>query len=64
MMGTIQFFGVEWVEEVHEIAFNWLVASIVLHVGGVVFDSRRSGVPLIRSMIDGRKRIQQNRPVL
>ncbi len=63
MMGTMQFFGVEWVEEAHEIAFNWLLVSIVLHVGGVIFDSWWSGVPLVRSMIDGRKRIPQNRSV-
>ena len=64
MMDTITFFGVEWVEEAHEIAFNWLVVSIILHVCGVVFDAWRSGVPLIRSMIDGRKRIPKDRPVL
>lgn len=63
MMGTIRFFGVEWVEEAHEIAFNWLVVSIVLHVGGIAFDSWRSGVPLARSMIDGRKRIPQDRSI-
>ncbi len=64
MMGMIQFFGVEWVEEAHEIAFDWLVISIVLHIGGVVLDTWRSGVPLARSMIDGRKRIPPDRQVL
>jgi len=63
MMGTIQFYGVEWVEEAHEIAFNWLLVSIVLHVGGVVFDGWRSGVPLVRAMIDGRKRVPKGRPI-
>ena len=63
MMGTLQFFGVEWVEEAHEIAFNWLLVSIVLHVGGVIFDSWRTGVPLVRSMIDGRKRVPRDRPI-
>lgn len=63
MMGTIQFFGVEWMEEAHEIAFNWLLVSIMLHIGGIVFDSWRSGLPLVRSMIDGRKRIPQDRSV-
>lgn len=59
MMGTMRFFGVGWVEEVHEIAYNWLVISIALHVGGVVLDSRRTGVPLVRAMITGRKRIPE-----
>ena len=63
MMGTMQFFGVDWVEEGHEIAFNWLLVSIVLHIGGVAFDTWRSGVPLVRSMIDGRKRVPQDRPL-
>lgn len=64
MMGTIQFFGIEWVEEIHEIAFVWLLTSIVLHVGGVVFDTWKTGVPLIRSMIDGRKRVPSARQVV
>ncbi|MGV6812833.1 MAG: cytochrome b/b6 domain-containing protein [Brevirhabdus sp.] len=59
MMGTNQFFGIDWVEELHEGAYNWLVASIVLHVGGVVFDQWRSGVPLIKAMVTGKKRIPQ-----
>lgn len=57
MMGTIRFFGVGWVESVHEMLFNWLMVSVALHVGGVIFDTHRSKVPLIRAMIDGRKRV-------
>ncbi len=57
MMGTAQFFGVEWVEELHEAAFAWLIFSILLHILGVVYDTWRSGVPLIRSMITGQKRV-------
>ena len=63
MMGTTRYFGVEWVEEAHEIAFNWLVVSVALHIGGVLFESRRTGVPLVRSMIDGRKRVPGDRQV-
>jgi cytochrome b len=55
MMTTTAFFGVDWVENVHEIAFNWL--SVVLHVGGVVYDTWRSGVPLLPAMIHGRKKV-------
>lgn len=63
MMGTPRFFGVEWVEEVHEFAFGWLVASIALHLAGVAFDTWRTGVPLVRAMIDGKKRIPKDRPI-
>ncbi len=59
MMGTIRFFGVEWVEEAHELAFNWLMISIAIHIGGVLFDSWRTGISLIRAVIDGRKRIPE-----
>ncbi|NNJ73673.1 MAG: cytochrome B, partial [Anderseniella sp.] len=63
MMGMIRFFGVDWVEEAHEIIFIWLLVSIALHVGGVTFDTWRSGVPLVRAMIDGRKRVPENRTI-
>lgn len=57
MMTTIRFFGIDWVEEAHEFAFNWLMLSVALHVAGVAFDSWRSGVNLVRAMINGHKRI-------
>jgi cytochrome b len=60
MMGTSQFFGVEWVEEFHEVAFTWLLISVVLHVGGVVFDTWLTRVPLVRAMITGRKILPRN----
>lgn len=60
MMGTTRFFGMEWVEEMHEGFFVWLVASIALHVGGVAFDTVRSHVPLVRAMINGKKRITES----
>lgn len=63
MMTTIRFFGIDWVEDVHELAFDWLLLSIALHVAGVAFDSWRSGVSLVRSMINGRKRIPQGTKV-
>jgi len=63
MMGTISFFGVDWVEEAHEMAFNWLVCSIILHIGGVLFDTWRTGVPIVSAMINGRKRILEDSPI-
>lgn len=61
MMGTVQFFGVEWVEEIHELFFGWLLISIALHIAGVFLDSRWTKVPLVKSMINGRKQAPQDR---
>ena len=55
MMTSTAFWGVEWVEEVHEALANWLIASVVLHVAGVIFESRRSGVNLVQAMVTGWK---------
>ncbi len=63
MMGTVRFFGVVWVEEAHEMAFNWLVLSIIFHIGGVMFDTWRTGVPIFRAMINGKKCIPEGRSV-
>ncbi|MGG7565371.1 cytochrome b/b6 domain-containing protein [Rhodovulum sp. DZ06] len=57
MMGTIQFFGMEWVEELHEAIFGWLIASIVLHLGGVLLDALLSGDTPGAPMTRGRRRI-------
>lgn len=63
MMGTVRFFGLDWVEEVHETAFAWLLASVAVHVAGVFAETWLSGVPLVRAMIDGRKRVPEGREV-
>ncbi|WP_299841311.1 cytochrome b/b6 domain-containing protein [uncultured Paracoccus sp.] len=63
MMGSPRFFGVSWVEDMHEILFNWLLFSVILHIAGVIFDTWRTGVPLVRAMIDGKKRIPADRPI-
>ncbi|MGR3522440.1 MAG: cytochrome b/b6 domain-containing protein, partial [Paracoccus sp. (in: a-proteobacteria)] len=63
MMGTARFFGVDWVAQTHDLAYDWLLISITAHVLGVVFDTWRSGVPLVQAMIHGRKRIPNDRPV-
>ena len=63
MMTTIRYFGVDWVEAAHEIAFTWLMISVALHLAGVVFDTRRSGINLVRAMVNGRKSVPLGRPV-
>ena len=55
LMGTERFFGYEWLAEVHEAVFAWMLFSVTLHVGGVLFNTWLTGVPLVRSMITGRK---------
>lgn len=55
LMTTRTFWGVDWVEETHEIIANWVLISIALHVAGVAFESRRSKTNLVRAMINGKK---------
>lgn len=54
-MTTVAFFGVEWVEEVHEMLVVWAELSVVVHVVAVVVESRRLGVNLPKSMVTGYK---------
>jgi cytochrome b len=63
MMTTLAFFGIDWVEDLHEAAFGWLLFSVALHVSGVAFDTWRSGVNLVRAMINGRKGIPDGKEV-
>lgn len=42
-------------EEVHEIAVNLLYALIVLHIGGVAFETARSGRRTLTAMLPGGK---------
>lgn len=63
MMGTAKFFGIAWVERTHELAYDWLLVSIAAHILGVIFDTWRSGIPLVQAMIHGRKRIPNDAPV-
>ena len=54
---TDMFWGVEWVEELHEFFANYLLLSVFIHVAGVVFESHRSGVNLISAMFTGIKKV-------
>jgi len=53
---TDQYWGVKWVEELHEGLTNFLLALVALHIGGVIFSSLRHGENLFAAMIHGRKR--------
>ncbi len=57
LMTTRTFWGVDWVEEVHEVIANWVAISVMFHVAGVTFESWYSKVNLVRAMINGQKEI-------
>lgn len=53
---TDRFWGVEWVEEVHEALANMMLALVALHISGVIFSSLRHGENLVKAMFSGEKR--------
>jgi cytochrome b len=57
LMTTDAFWGVDWIEEVHEVISNWVLLSVGLHLAGVAFETWRSKVSLVRAMITGQKEI-------
>ena len=56
MMTTDTYWGVEWVEDVHELIVYGTLGLIALHVGGVIFASFEHRENLVKSMVTGRKR--------
>jgi cytochrome b len=53
---TDRYWGVEWVEELHEALSNILFAFVALHLAGVVFTSVKHRENLVAAMLHGRKR--------
>jgi cytochrome b len=56
MMTTDTFYGVEWVEKIHDVLGNGLLLLVVGHLAGVALASIRHRENLVRAMISGRKR--------
>ena len=61
MMTTVAWFGIEWVEQTHELLVNWAEVSVVAHVLAVMLESRRLGVNLPKSMLTGYKTLPDRR---
>lgn len=61
MMTTTAYWGVDWVEEVHETLVVWAGASAIVHVAAVIFESRRTGVNLPKSMVTGYKTLPDSK---
>lgn len=53
---TDAFWGIEWVEDLHEALSDALIALVTVHVAGVVFTSIRQRENLVGAMLHGAKR--------
>ncbi len=56
MMSLDAFWGVEWVEELHEIVANTVLILVAFHVAGVIHASVVHRESLVKAMITGVKR--------
>ncbi|EYD77247.1 Cytochrome b [Rubellimicrobium mesophilum DSM 19309] len=59
-MTTVAFWGVKWMEELHEAAVTWAEISVLVHVAAVIWESRRTGVNLPRAMVTGYKEVPED----
>lgn len=56
MLTLDAYWGVEWLEDLHELVASGMLVLVALHVAGVVIESLRHGENLIWAMITGQKR--------
>lgn len=64
MMTTDAFWGIEWVEDLHETLVLWAEFSIVAHVAAVLWESHRTGVNLPRAMVSGIKSVPERAKIV
>jgi len=64
MMTADAWWGVEWVEEAHEMLVVGAEISIVLHIAAVMFESVRTGVNLPRAMVKGVKMVPSDAKII
>ena len=57
LMTTDRFWGIEWVEGLHEAAVTWTELSVILHIAAVIWESHRTRVNLPRAMVTGVKSV-------
>jgi len=62
MEETRRFWGVEWVEEVHELMSNAILVLVPLHVLGALWESRKRRDNLIAGMVHGDRRPPEQAP--
>lgn len=55
LMTTDMFWGMEWLEELHEGCVVWAEISIIVHIAAVIFESKRTKVNLPKAMLNGVK---------
>lgn len=55
LMTTDMFWGIDWMEDLHEVAVTWTEVSVVIHIFAVIWESRRTHVNLPRAMVTGIK---------
>ena len=55
MLTTDRWFGMEWVQSLHEALVTWAEISVLAHIAAVVFETRRLRVNLPKSMVTGYK---------
>ncbi len=52
---TDMFWGMKWLEEVHEFLANYTLLSVAFHLLGVAWETKRSKINIVKAMITGKK---------